>query len=367
MRIDFDKRDSVILKGLAITAIVFHNFYHLAGPVHENEFTFDPTYFWVFVSSIKGPTTAIEGFFSFFGHFGVEVFVFFAAYGLAKSHWDDPSSWGSFLWGRIKKLYPVFGLVVLLWLILMAFESGPAYALKTYGPKLFWMFACVSNFKPGYGLPPVGPWWFIPFIVQFYALWPLLRWFTKGFGERGLIVLAVLSVIFVLVVNRFFVHRSMSLIQTPIGHMPEFCFGIAAARFPMQLHARIVAPVAAAVLVLGSIYKFVWPLTYISALVLFLAIYLGLRNQLRKSRLLVRIGEYSVLIFLLNGVVRFWFLPYAHSPRATLLLGCISAVTSFAVAAVIHALLPRFMTDKFSLASATRGQSHAQDVVTNER
>ena len=72
MRIDFDKRDSVILKGLAITAIVFHNFYHLAGPVHENEFTFDPTYFWVFVSSIKGPTTAIEGFFSFFGHFGVE-------------------------------------------------------------------------------------------------------------------------------------------------------------------------------------------------------------------------------------------------------------------------------------------------------
>lgn len=48
------------------------------------------------------------------------------------------------------------------------------------------MLAGISNILPGFGLPPVGPWWFIPFIMQFYAIWPMLRRLTNKFGGRPL-------------------------------------------------------------------------------------------------------------------------------------------------------------------------------------
>ncbi len=338
MRIDLNKRDTLVLRGIAISAIVLHNFYHFLSPVRQNEFAFHPWRFWMFLKSLHDPILAIEGFFSFFGHYGVEVFVFLSAYGLAKSHWDDSGSWGRFLWGRIRKLYPVFGLVVLSWLILAVVQEGPMQALRAEGAKLFWMLAGVSDLLPGYGLPPVGPWWFIPFMVQFYALWPLLRRLTNRFGQPGLLALAAVSPILIYTVNPWLTHRSMSLLATPLGHLPEFCLGIIAARFPLRLNAPLVLA-AAADLILGSIFGVLWPLTFVSALILILSIYLSMRPILSRSRLLQRIGQYSLLIFLLNGIVRLEFVPYATSPLGGLLLGCASAVTSFAVAAVIQEFL----------------------------
>lgn len=348
---DLDKRDTLVLKGLAISAIVFHNFCHLAGPVQQDELSFNPARFALFLKSLHDPLTAITGFFSFFGHFGVDIFIFLAAYGLAKSQWYDPAPWGRFLWGRVTKLYPIFGLVVLPWFILMAHEFGLAHTLSVYGAKLLWMFVGVSNLIPGYGLPPIGPWWFIPFILQFYALWPLLRRFTNRFGQRGLLALAVSCLIFVAVANKFLVHWSMSLLDTPIGHVPEFCLGIAAARFQVRLNARIIAA-AAAVLLFGSMYRIIWPLTFISALILSLALYLRVRRTLREFRLLLGIGEYSMLIFLLNGILRYQFISYADSPRTVLFFACVNAAMSFAVAAIIQEfLLPGRLAAKLKLAT----------------
>jgi len=347
---DLDKRDTLLLKGLAISAIVFHNFFHLVCPARQNEFSFNPERFWVFLKTVNSPASAIESFFAFFGHFGVELFVFLAAYGLAKSHWNDPAPWGRFMWERIAKLYPVFGLVVLPWFVVMAFHFGLVGMVRADGGKLLWMFAGVSNLIPGYRLPPIGPWWFIPFIVQFYALWPALRWFTNRFGQRGLMLLAASCLILVLVTNRTLAYWSMSLLDTPLGHMPEFCLGIAAARFRMHLHAEVVAAAAAALL-LGSMYGMIWPLTYISALIVSLAIYLWLRPLLRNSQILARTGEYSLLIFLVNGIVRIQFLNDATSPGTALFSCCLCAGVSFAVAAVMQEfLLPREIAGKFKLA-----------------
>ncbi|MGA8108635.1 MAG: hypothetical protein WB974_04330, partial [Acidobacteriaceae bacterium] len=97
-----DRRDTTVLKGLAIAAIVFHNFFHFVSPARQNEFTFDPARFPVFLHTVVQPDLAIQAIFSFFGHFGVQVFVFLSAYGLSMSHWDDPAPWARFLWGRVK-------------------------------------------------------------------------------------------------------------------------------------------------------------------------------------------------------------------------------------------------------------------------
>ena len=86
---DLDLKDTSILKGLAISAIVLHNYFHVVSPVHQNEFTFDPARFQVFLHTVARPELATQAVFSFFGHFGVQIFIFLSAYGLTKSHWDD--------------------------------------------------------------------------------------------------------------------------------------------------------------------------------------------------------------------------------------------------------------------------------------
>src|SRR5512133_1523766 len=108
LRLDtLDKKDTTILKALAILAIVFHNFFHISVKVHENEFDFSPDRFGVFLQTVAHPSLAIQALFAFYGHYGVQIFIFLSAYGFAKTHWDDPASWHSFMCSRVKKLYPM--------------------------------------------------------------------------------------------------------------------------------------------------------------------------------------------------------------------------------------------------------------------
>ncbi len=292
----------------------------------------------MFVATVKDPALAIQAVFSFWGHFGVQIFIFLSAYGLAKSHWEDGSSWAEFMLSRIKKLFPIFGLAMLSWIAVVSVDAGVLVILRQRGLEFILMLAGLSNILPGYNLPPVGPWWFIPFIIQFYAIWPLMRRFTIKFGARGLLVLALLAVTATYLVNPSLGRWQIDLLETPIGRMPVLCLGIAAARCPIRLNVWNAFP-ALVVLILGSIYEEVWLFTFPAALVVMLFCYLKIRPALRGSRLLVLLGEYSLPLFLFNGIVRAPFLSLAKSPLSQLVFGLISAVTSLAVAMCIQQLL----------------------------
>ncbi len=301
--IDLDIRDTTILKGLAISAIVLHNYFHLLSPVHENEFAFDPNHFRVFLATVVHPMLAIQAIFSFFGHFGVTVFVFLSAYGLSRSHWEVTPRWTAFMWSRIRKLYPTFLLVIVPWFVVGSLQAGPLLSLKMAGLRLAPMLAGFSNFLPGYGLPPVGPWWFIPFIMQFYAIWPFMRRLTLKFGYSGLLVLTGFSIILTYALNPLFLHWSINLMESPIGHMPTLCLGIIAARYHLRISPGLV-PLACAVVLLGSQYYDFWLLTYVCAAFASVGLYIRLRTALRRYRWLEWVGQCSLLLFLLNGIVR---------------------------------------------------------------
>lgn len=180
-----DHRDSAVLKGLAILAIVLHNFFHFVSPARQNEFLFHPGAFQIFLHEVSQPSHTVQALFSFFGHFGVQVFIFLSAFGLAKSHWYGESSWTQFMWSRIRKLYPTILVIVIPWTLSMLVWMGPHRLMKEIAPQLIAMLLGVSTLT-GFGLPPVGPWWFIPFIVQFYALWFLMRgqvWLAGAAGR----------------------------------------------------------------------------------------------------------------------------------------------------------------------------------------
>jgi peptidoglycan/LPS O-acetylase OafA/YrhL len=239
---------------------------------------------------------------------------------------------------RVKKLYPMFILAVVFWALLVLIHFGNFDPIRTEAPGLILMLAGVSTIAPGLGLPPVGPWWFIPFILQAYALFPILRSVTRRFGWPALVVLSLACYYITHVANPHLAHWSINLSMTPIGRMRVLCFGIIAARYPFRIRYYMALP-AFALFLLGSRYFSFAHFSSLSSLVIVLWVYTKLRPVLRNSLSLEKIGNYSLAIFLINGIVRVPFLYFANTPAMQLALGAASAAVTIAISSFFHYLL----------------------------
>ena len=335
-----DLRDGSVLKAIGILAIVFHNYFHLLpSAARENEFDFDPDRFRSFLSAVGDPRHAIQTLFSYFGHFGVQLFIFLSAYGLAAKYWTTPS-WRGFVWSRLRKIYPTWFLALGLYLLLKLVQDGPGglgNLLQRQATQLVLTTLGVFTLLPGYGYPPVGPWWFLPFILQFYCMWNLLAAFSRRFGGTGLVVLSALGLgVVVAFPATLKGHSALRLMTTPIGHLPEISLGIACARLGFRLGPGS-ALAAALFFVLGNLYRWFWPLTHISALVLLLYAYQWTSGVLRENRVLVWIGLVSMPLFFVNGFLRepFWAIGRAGVWYVEIAAGLGFAIVSLAAAYVL--------------------------------
>ena len=83
---ELNKADTATLKALAILFIVAHNYFHFLPPVTgENEMTFSPEHIQNVLMFIwANPLDAFHPIVSFFGHYGVHIFIFLSGYGLTK-------------------------------------------------------------------------------------------------------------------------------------------------------------------------------------------------------------------------------------------------------------------------------------------
>lgn len=257
---------------------------------------------------------------------------------LPETHWDDPASWPFFMWSRVKKLYPMFTLVVLFWAVLAAMHVGTLWVIRDASPHILLMLAGVSTLVPNLGLPPVGPWWFIPFIMQAYALFPFLRWLTRRYGWPSLFVLSVLCYFITHLANPLLAHWSINLAMTPIGRMRVLCLGIIAARYPIRIRSYVALP-AFAVFIVGSRYFAFSHFSSLAAVIVCLWLYGKLRPWLRDSANLKKIGQYSLGIFLVNGIVRVPIVFFARTPDLQLTLSIANAAISIAIASFFHYLL----------------------------
>jgi peptidoglycan/LPS O-acetylase OafA/YrhL len=349
----FDLRDTWALKTIGILAIVLHNFYHsLPAAVLEMEFGFVPGRFQHFLDTVTDSRLTFQTLFSYLGHFGVQLFIFLSAYGLALKYWNTPS-WRSFVWGRIGKLYPMFFLAVALWLFLRLLEYGtgfPAFLWSQTDELLLTTLALI-NLVPGYGLPPVGPWWFLPFIVQFYGLWQGLAWLIRRTGATGLLLLAVVCVGVTIVAGHFLSHNwGLDLVETPLGHMPEICLGVGYARYGIRV-GLVSALVAAGVFVLGNLHAGFWPLTFTCALIMALYTYQITAPAIRGIRFNRFMADISMPLFFVNGFMRSPFRRIAISFDrwyVTLLAGLAELGFSIAVAYGMLKLEQRIVARKVS-------------------
>jgi len=337
-RLPLDLKDTVVLRGLGILAIVLHNLYHsIPKAVLEMEFGFSPTRFPRFLATVGDPRQTFQTLFSYFGHFGVQIFIFLSAYGLALKYWQIPS-WSRFVWSRVRKIYPMWFLALGFWLILRVIEyragGFPAFFMQNLDDLVLTTLGIIS-IVPFYGLPPVGPWWFLAFIMQFYWLWPSMARFIARVGKPALLLLAAAGVVATMFLNPITSHRWwIDLVETPVGHLPELCLGIAYARYGVRIGLGA-ALLAIPVFILGNLYALVWPLTFICALTITLYFYRLTGPFLRNQRFLQFVGEVSMPLFFVNGYLRSPFRIIAISAQrwyVTLLSGLAFAAFSIVVA-----------------------------------
>lgn len=310
-----DKVDSGLYKGIAILMIVTHNFMHLFPAPRENEFNFYPDRFFDLLHLvINEPENIIRISLSFFGHFGVQIFVFLSAYGLAKKYLFQKLTYWPFIWQRILKIYPAFILAILAWLIIAGWITddlgllGPIIVLSWNIEALILKLTLLSNFIPGKSLTPVGPWWFIPFIFQFYFIFPFLLYLHSRWGGSILLVISVFSILFSIMVQGEI--GGLNIYFTILGHLPEFCLGIYLARRDTTVIRVPVLIIYAAFIIyfLGNIYETFWYANHLSFLILLLALFNYLTPKIKGNNIvkdgLLFLGAYSMPLFLVNGFLR---------------------------------------------------------------
>lgn len=168
------KNECTVLRGLGILAILLHNYCHwLEGALMENELTFIQERSDAFYAYAAHPDgNAFLQFFSFFGHYGICVFLFLTGYGLTikyKLQKTEQIAFLPFVWRHYKKL---------LWLLVggyVLYQLVIFVGTKSFsGNMLDWvsMLTMTSNFFSLDIWPK--PYWYFGLTMQMYILFYLL-------------------------------------------------------------------------------------------------------------------------------------------------------------------------------------------------
>lgn len=308
------KNDTTVLKGIGIFVIVLHNFFHsFPGWRLENEFAFNPSKFAYFHTHLSfNLYNDIGLLFAYWGHYGVQLFVFLSAYGLFLSYKNKPLHYWSFVRSRIWKLWPAFFLAVLFLIVLTIITTRSVNHPDLYLGSLL-RLSLLSNLVPTKSFDIVGPWWFYSMIAQFYFVFPLLRKWLNRYGIWPLAVLSVASWIVQILFTAKLNALGWSLNTLVIGHLPVFSLGLALAKYknlPMPWWLFLGACV---LFYVGNLVMPAWVFSQISITFILLYLYLFLKKRFRPGnglfrRTLLFTGNLSMYLFAVNGFLRHPFI-----------------------------------------------------------
>ena len=308
-----DKQTGLVLRGAGILLIMLHNFTHWVPPVTgENEFSYEPRHVSTAFDQLVGtPLDAWRILFSFFGHYGVQIFVFLSAYGLTRSFMANLPGYSTHLWKRFRALYPTVIFAALLFLVYSSVSTGLRRTFSEDFVPLLQQLFLIGNFTGG-GFTPIGPWWFLSMICQFYIVFPLLYRGMKRFGNVFLITVGGSAVLVEIFANAPITSATqINLNYLVIGHLPEFSFGMWAAYDGRMRAPRAWAILAATVFFAGHCHPYAWAVSGLA----FTMVAVPLLRRLgeatsRLKTFLTLLGTVSLPLFLVNGFLRsplVWF------------------------------------------------------------
>ncbi len=308
---EIGRDESLLLRALAILMIILHNYLHwVSDTPGENEFTFRIVRVHEFINGLwNTPQDFVRLCASYLGHYGVQVFFFLSGYGITRKYGDSIPSWWGFLKRRWAALYPAVFIAAIGYLVYEGFRLGFGFVFQTQGLNLLGQITGVSNFSPDNVYHPIGPWWFIGVIVQFYLLVPLIFKLINTYGERLLYLLAALALL-----AEFFLGpvldswADVNINHTIIGHLDVCLLGVWFARRGKVEIPWVVLLGAVLLFTLGNFYYTLWLISG-GLLILFLlpAMRLVCSAMSRYKKVVVVgmfLGNLSLYLFLCNGYLR---------------------------------------------------------------
>lgn len=317
------KNEGTLLRAFAILAIVFHNFLHLIfDSPGENEFSYKPERIQALLDGLwNTPWDAVRLLATYFGHYGVQVFFFLSAYGLTRKYRDSLPRWWDFQKSRWVHLFPAIIAAAIGYLIYDGIRLGWGYVFQTEGVNLIRQMLGISNFIPDNIYHPIGPWWFIGVILQFYLIAPALLKWTQQYGNKVLIALAAGSLFLELLLGPTLSDQfDFNINHSILGHLDVCALGIWFAR---QNNLRLPIPViagATALFVAGNFNASLWITTGVTSLLVALPLLRTLSHRVLQitwlNHCLMFIGHLSMYLFLCNGYLRHPFIDWAcQSPH----------------------------------------------------
>ncbi len=317
-----NRKQCDVLRGLAIIGIFLHNFCHwLHGGHHENEYLFYQGHgqtAWDYWTGGIDAFAPIQ-FFSFFGHYGVPLFLFLSGFGLVMKYEQQGAkrvgTWSflSYQWLKLFRLMALGFVVTVLVYIACGSEPHP-------WNEMLAQLAMVVNFvfqSPGSALVP-GPYWFFGLMIEVYVIYRLFVYSTRNQSLWRWLMPVLLSIVawlmmMVVVVCGNHLKALEYLRYNAAVAMLPFAMGVLVARYGMpQLPKWVLVLVAVACLPLLAVVNlnfqaWLWgPVLVIAGAVAFVKLFEHYSSE--ATGLLMRplawVGTLSSFIFVVHSVPR---------------------------------------------------------------
>lgn len=303
--------EGLCLRAFAIVMIMVHNYMHwLPGSPGENEFGFQADRVHLLMAGLREhPLDAIRLLAAYLGHYGVQIFFFLSGYGLTIKYGATAPSWLKFQIKRWKAFYPAILLSALAFLTYEGLRVGWGDVFPDHGLNLLRQMIGVSNFIPDNVYRPIGPWWFIGVILQFYLILPLLWRCVQRHGDKFLyLLLGVAWILQSLLGHILYTRFDLNINHTILGHIGICAMGIwFARRGEFSIRWWVIA-LSAVLFVAGNFNYVFWIPSRVMLLLFLIPLFRALADCLSRAKcgqgFLLLVGQLSVYLFLCNGYLR---------------------------------------------------------------
>lgn len=339
------------MRGLAIAGIFLHNFCHWLGPVvKENEYTFDRGKVdWLWRVTADADMLLPMHWVSFFGHYGVPVFLFLSAYGLEKKYGasgmaaDDDSGVWQFVKLHFAKLFRMMIMGFALFVMVDAVTPGRwHYDVVQIVAQLLMVNNLLPD--PDHQIWP-GPYWFFGLMLQLYVVYRLLL-----YRRHWSVTLALVAVFVAIQLMLDPLGDGMNRYRYNfMGGMLPFGAGILAARLmdkplPLKQWQWAVAALLLSAMVVAMSGNIVgWTLAPVVVVAACAATAKAITALPSLTRMMVWMGEISAALFVTHPLVRKIFIPISrHGDCWTGLL--LYVVAALCVAWMFNIVLKKGLT-----------------------
>ncbi len=294
-----------VLRGLAILSIITHNFTHWQhGAIFENEFTYQAWHVDKLLSYLSHPDYRLPlQLFSFFGHYGVVLFVFLSAYGLERKYGHTSKNVKTlpFIWKHYLKLVSMCVVGCIPYFII---NLSTTRSLNSLVCGLLSQMSMLRNLEIRQTeIPNLGPYWYFGLMFELYIIYRLFL-FRRSWGIIvGAIILSLIAQAMVIPNG-----EAMEWLRNNfIGSILPFGLGLLYARYEeeIQLGKRmhlLIALTSVALIFVTSLSFIPWLFTPIFVCTLGISVAQLLPRNIQPP--ILWIGGISAAIFVSHPIIR---------------------------------------------------------------